>query len=52
MNDDFNPCEICECDPCDCFDGCEPPPPPKKKRRKKKLIWKKNYGKHGVIDDV
>lgn len=31
MNEDFNPCEICECDPCDCYDGCEPPPPPEKK---------------------
>ena len=45
MNDDFNPCEICECDPCDCFDGCEPPPPPKKKEEKEEIdmeeeLWK------------
>lgn len=24
MKKDFNPCEVCECDPCDCYDGCEP----------------------------
>lgn len=45
MNDDFNPCDICECDPCDCFDGCEPPPPPKKKEEKEEIdmeevLWK------------
>lgn len=45
MNEDFNPCEICECDPCDCFDGCEPPPPPEKKEEKEKIdmeeeLWK------------
>ena len=45
MNKDFNPCEICECDPCDCFDGCEPPPPPEKKEEKEKIdmeeeLWK------------
>ena len=45
MNDDFNPCDICECDPCDCFDGCEPPPPPEKKEEKEKIdmeevLWK------------
>lgn len=45
MNDDFNPCDVCECDPCDCFDGCEPPPPPEKKEEKEKIdmeevLWK------------
>lgn len=45
MNDDFNPCDICECDPCDCFDGCEPLPPPEKKEEKEKIdmeeeLWK------------
>ena len=45
MNNDFNPCDICECDPCDCFDGCEPPPPPKKKEENEKIdmeevLWK------------
>lgn len=24
MKDEFNPCEVCDCDPCDCYDGCEP----------------------------
>ena len=45
MNEDFNPCDVCECDPCDCFDGCEPPPPPKKKEEKEEIdmeevLWK------------
>lgn len=40
MNEDFNPCEICECDPCDCFDGCEPPPPEKKEEKKKLTLNK------------
>lgn len=39
-NEDFNPCEICECDPCDCFDGCEPEPPPQKKEDKDKEKFK------------